>query len=247
MLKYVVLIPLSLTFLTLTKAEEINENVNFIQQNDKWSLWSNWSHCSKQQICYSGSKVRRRSCLTSRHSICVGTYEESEDCPSTSCLESANRIYINTAPAGYQSFISQECDVDIKYSFSGTRSAMIVKEVKDICKKLQLKFQLGYFNLKQIAGDDTKELQSMTKYCFEPYNMSLKEAKSLIKFNRKTKSSLYQVPSKNSSEEVAGIVVLFNKVTKELEGIFFATKSKGLGYKRIFYKRWKGQGLEETF
>ena len=155
-------------------------------------------------------------------------------------------IYSDTIPAPFQSFISQECDTDIKYAFTGTRSNLILPVVRKYIKKLLHKFQLGYFNIKQLVGNKTIDLHNMTKYCFEPRQLTLKETKQIENFNRASKSSLIPEEVRSPSSAVGGVAIVIDKETQDLAAIYFALKSSNVGYKRVYYKRWKGGSFDET-
>ena len=114
-------------------------------------------------------------------------------------------IYSETIPAAFQSFISQECNTGIKYSSNGTLSSFILPVFRKYIKKLQYKFQLAYFNIKQLAGNKTIDLHHLIKYCFEPRQLTLKETKQIENFNRASKSSLIPEEVRSSSSAVAGV------------------------------------------
>ena len=51
---------------------------------DNWLEWSTWTRCTESVYCLQGSRQRERQCQGGKR--CVGIEEESEDCPTESCL-----------------------------------------------------------------------------------------------------------------------------------------------------------------
>ena len=51
---------------------------------DNWQEWSRWTRCTESLHCLQGSRQRERQCQGGKR--CVGIEEESEDCPTESCL-----------------------------------------------------------------------------------------------------------------------------------------------------------------
>ena len=98
--------------------------------------------------------------------LCLETRQKNLSNRITFTLDSRQLIYSETIPATFQSFIAQECNTDIKYSSNGTPSSFILPVVRKYIKKLQYKFQLAYFNIKQLAGNKTIDLHHLIKYCF---------------------------------------------------------------------------------
>ncbi|XP_057298302.1 uncharacterized protein LOC130629188 [Hydractinia symbiolongicarpus] len=210
-----------------------------------WSNWGQWTTCSKLKYCNSGTAYRQRTCLRSNR-FCVGIYMESQDCPKENCEDPTQKIFSDVAEASSSSFISQECDVDIKFSFSGTHAKLVPNTVKNYMGKYVRKFDHGYFNVKKLKGNPNKDLRNMTKYCFEPYHMTLKEAKEIFRFNRTTKSSLNYELEDTGNPMIAGISIIMSDNGHALEGIYFALKSSTVGYRNVFYRRWRGQGFTEA-
>ena len=137
--------------------------------------------------------------------LCLETRQKNLSNRITFTLDSRQLIYSETIPATFQSFIAQECNTDIKYSSNGTPSSFILPVVRKYIKKLQYKFQLGYFNIKQLAGNKTIDLHHLIKYCFESRQLTLKETKQIENFNQASKSSLIKEEVRSSSSAVARV------------------------------------------
>lgn len=110
----------------------------------------------------------------------------------------------------------------------------------------------GYFNRKKLQGNPNKNLRHMIKYCFEPTaGLSRDDMLHLSYFNRSSRSSLYPehrdsgIGLNNYYEHVSGLVVVVDS-EMELVAAYFALPSSNLGYRKVFYRRWKGMGFEET-
>ena len=203
-----------------------------------------WSHLLKKSLMVNLIFYVVSVCFW--FGLCLETGHKNFSNPVAFTLASRQVIYSDTIPAPFQSFISQECDTDIKYSFTGTRSNLILPVVRKYIKRLQYKFQLGYFNIKQLVGNRTLGLHHMTKYCFEPHQLTLKEIKQIENFNRASKSSLIPEEVRSPSSAVAGVAIVIDKETQDLAAIYFALKSTNVGYKRVYYKRWKGESFDEA-
>lgn len=160
------------------------------------------------------------------------------------------------APASYNSFISQECDTDIKYSVTSPEHT-IIKIPSLVYKNFIQKstpIRKGYFNRKKLQGKPSKNLRHMIKYCFEPTSGLTRENMfQLSYFNRSSRSSLYPEQKNNETvaenlnylEHVSGLVVVVDSEMK-LVAAYFALPSSNLGYRKVFYRRWKGMGFEES-
>lgn len=144
--------------------------------------------------------------------------------------------------ATFSSFISQECDSDVKYSFDMARLPKIFQKTYE---RFPSKFDKGFFNIKVLQGNAEIRLQNMTKYCFEPYKMTVREAMSIGPFNRSTRSTLFASEyEKKMEKHIAGITIVID-IQHTLMAIYFAVPSSGVGYKYVYYRRWRGEGFEE--
>lgn len=160
------------------------------------------------------------------------------------------------APASYNSFISQECDTDIKYAVTSPEHATtkIPRLVYKNFIQRSTPIQQGYFNRKKLQGNPAKNLRHMIKYCFEPTTgLTRDDMFHLSYFNRSSRSSLYPehrdsgtaADNPNYYGHVSGLVVVVDSEMK-LVAAYFALPSSNLGYRKVFYRRWKGMGFEET-
>ena len=160
------------------------------------------------------------------------------------------RAILDVVPATYSSFISQECDADIKYLYDGKKIPSRIKNMYNKYSTLE-NFQHGYFNWKSLPGNTFLNLQNMTKYCFEPSKLTLKEAKRVLSVNRTSRSSLCssdyafdRTTSPQQNTYVAGLGFVVDS-DDNIVAWYFAVHSSTLGYKFVSYKRWRGQGFEE--
>ena len=149
--------------------------------------------------------------------------------------------------ASFNSFISQECDTDIKFSLKSHRAKSIPPMIQKRFIGKSEHIQNGYFNSKYLPGDPDKKLRNMVKYCFEPHRLTADEASQLSYFNRTSRSSLYpeQKSDYPGSKHVSGLSIVVDN-HQNLVVAYFALPSSTLGYRKIFYRRWKGMGFEEA-
>ena len=160
------------------------------------------------------------------------------------------------APASYNSFISQECDTDIKYAVTSPEHGIttIPRLVYKNFIQKSTPIRQGYFNRKKLQGNPAKNLRHMIKYCFEPTpGLTRDDMFQLSYFNRSSRSSLYPEYRESGTaanrpsyyEHVSGLVVVVDSEMK-LVAAYFALPSSNLGYRKVFYRRWKGMGFEES-
>ena len=165
----------------------------------------------------------------------------------------------DTAPAAYNSFISQECDTDIKYAVMTTTNNMVSSTIPNFIRKRFIDksppIGRGYFNRKKLPGVLSKGLRNMIKYCFEPHLLTAEHVRELSYFNRNSLSTLYPEQQKLTVNNdrmggidftyVSGLAVVLDSEMR-LVAAYFALPSSGMGYRKVFYRRWKGMGFEET-
>lgn len=132
--------------------------------------------------------------------------------------------------------------MDIKYSFDMSRLPSLIGRMY---RRYIGKFQKGYFNRKFLHGNANINLRDMTKYCFEPYKMTVGEAMSIGRFNRISSCSLLESEYGIMSEKyIAGLTIVIDS-KHTIVASYFAVRSSALGYRHVYYRRWKGEGLEE--
>ena len=148
--------------------------------------------------------------------------------------------------APLSSYINQECDTDVKYSFSGSHKSIIPKIVKDFCKKYIKKFESGYFATKKIISNSSKIDLNVTKFCLEPNKLTMSEASSLAHFNKTSLSSLHNERRPNKNSTVAGLTIAVDSQTLSIVAVFFAIRSSNIGYQNVYYKRWNGESVADV-
>ncbi|XP_012556353.2 uncharacterized protein LOC105844364 isoform X1 [Hydra vulgaris] len=223
-------------------------NEEYIRFTTDWLQWGEWTTCSSSIICNGGIKYRQRKCSFGPQG-CVGIESESKDCPKKHCVEQESFLQSpsDVLEAPLSSYINQECDTDIKFFFNGSRKSSIPKVVKEFCKKYIRKFEAGYFATKKIFSISSKIDINVTKFCFEPKKLTIKEARSLTHFNKTSLSSLNSKRKENNNEStVAGLTIAINSKTLSIAAIFFAVSSSDVGYQNVYYKRWKGESVAEA-
>jgi len=150
--------------------------------------------------------------------------------------------------ASFNSFISQECDTDIKYSLQSARAnsipLVIVARLRDRSGVLKD----GYFNKKYLPGNANRKLNDMVKYCIEPFRMSHGDATRVSYFNRTSRSSLYPeriISGYPAYKHISGLAMVVDRKHRVVAA-YFALPSSTIGYRRVFYRRWKGMGFEDA-
>lgn len=150
--------------------------------------------------------------------------------------------------ASFNSFISQECDTDIKYSLQSARANSIPPVIVGHLRDRNGALKGGYFNRKFLPGNAERKLNDMVKYCIEPFRMSHGEATRVSYFNRTSRSSLYPeraITGYPAYKHVSGIAIVVDRKQKIIAA-YFALPSSTIGYRKVFYRRWKGMGFEDA-
>eukprot|EP00794_Sanderia_malayensis_P012837 gene12837-14157_t len=216
----------------------------------QWSEWTVWSHCTVTAICLGGTRTRERKCLNARNqkaSRCFGAYIETDDCPIFDCKKVQPLVYTDVAQASTSSFISQECNTDMKYSVASKHASSIPQSILSLIQRKLFHFLHGFFNLVHMSEIPDLRLSNMTKVCFEPKQLKVKDLPSIYRFNRVVKASLLHRDRLKSDEDVvAGVVIVAEDIGKTVHGIYFALASPDFGYKTVGYRRWRGQGVLEA-
>ena len=105
----------------------------------------------------------------------------------------------------------------------------------------------GFFSTKRLPGDKEKKLKNLIKFCFEPYKLLPEDAIQLSYFNRTSRSSLYPEHKIDypAYKHVVGFTVVIDD-EQNLVAAYFALPSSNVGYRKVYYRRWKGMGFEEA-
>ena len=162
------------------------------------------------------------------------------------CLSFADlkpMIYTDVAEASMSSFISQECNTDIKYSVASKRGKSIPQPILLRFKDKIMNFLHGFFNLQTLIEKPEIGLKNMTKVCFEPRDLRVKDLPSIYRFNRLVKASLLKGVSPKPDDVVYGVVAVVEDDSGLFHGIYYAVKGSYLGYRSVGYRRWRGQGV----
>ncbi len=153
-------------------------------------------------------------------------------------------VYTDVAEASMSSFISQECNTDIKYSMASKHANRIPQAIISLIQHKLLHFLHGFFNLEYMAEKPQLNLKNMTKVCFEPKELKVKDLPGIYRFNRVVKASLsHRGKLLNDNDVIAGIVIVTEDFGKKVHGIYYALEAADFGYKTVGYRRWRGQGV----
>ena len=156
-------------------------------------------------------------------------------------------IYTDIAEASLSSFISQECNTDIKYSVASKHGNKIPQSILSKFKLKLMHFLHGFFNIEKFLEKPEIKLKNMTKVCFEPRDLQVKDLPSIYRFNRVVKASLLKGGKRLKPDDIIeGVTVVVEDDDGKIHGIYFAMKGANFGYKTVGYRRWMGQGVLET-
>ncbi len=156
-------------------------------------------------------------------------------------------VYTDIAEAALSSFISQECNTDVKYSLASKHAKKIPQPVLTLIQHKIFHFLHGFFNIERFREKPDVKLKNMTKVCFEPKQLKLKDLHSIYRFNRLVRASLSNRGRLSKDDDViAGIVVVSEDHGKAVHGIYYALEGPRFGYKSVGYRRWRGQGVLQT-
>ena len=153
-------------------------------------------------------------------------------------------VYTDVAEAAMSSFISQECNTDVKYSVASKHAKRIPEAILSLLKNKLLHFLNGFFNIEYLIEKPDVGLSNMTKVCFEPKELKLHDLPSIYRFNRIVKASLSRGGRHtNENDAIAGVVIVTEDNSGLVQGIYYALKAPNFGYKTVGYRRWRGQGV----